>query len=481
MAVKILHKHSNVEFKSATGAQLEYGELAVNYHESGPYLQCKDAAGEVVQLGGVYFGEDSDPPGEPLPGKWWLNSAGKLYLFNGASWVEITGTSSGGGGGGSSITVLGGDGINANTIGSTVTLTADLDQNRGLDIEGNSIAIKIGANLSFDADGKLQADSGGLSYKGLCDVTSSAVVSNPSPNDLYSNTGTGKFSSQWAAVTENADTSTDAGEGDLVAFDGSEWNLLPRSSSSVGTDLGIADLDGTDFVITSSTGADAKLPPATKVTAGVMTAADKTKLDAQVEVGDGALIIKDSDGNEVGTFTANQATGTDTEINLPEGFSGDYKDLTNKPTIPDVNDGKVTIVDADGGAVGEFTVNQAGDTEITLPEIPETTGFVKLDDEGTEQSIVGGGGLDVVGGIKSEFGTNAAQLGNVAPLNDWSCYPARPTTFYAPPAPPPPPSPSPEPVDPDFGVDVPTFSGGVVGSGGLSSTGTMDVIDLGDA
>ena len=481
MAVKILHKHSNVEFKSATGAQLEYGELAVNYHESGPYLQCKDAAGEVVQLGGVFFGEDADPPGEPLPGKWWLNSAGKLYLFNGASWVEITGTSSGGGGGGSSITVLGGDGINANTIGSTVTLTADLDQNRGLDIEGNSIAIKIGANLSFDADGKLQADSGGLSYKGLCDVTSSAVVSNPSPNDLYSNTGTGKFSSQWAAVTENADTSTDAGEGDLVAFDGSEWNLLPRSSSSVGTDLGIADLDGTDFVITSSTGADAKLPPATKVTAGVMTAADKTKLDAQVEVGDGALIIKDSDGNEVGTFTANQATGTDTEINLPEGFSGDYKDLTNKPTIPDVNDGKVTIVDADGGAVGEFTVNQAGDTEITLPEIPETTGFVKLDDEGTEQSIVGGGGLDVVGGIKSEFGTNAAQLGNVAPLNDWSCYPARPTTFYAPPAPPPPPSPSPEPVDPDFGVDVPTFSGGVVGSGGLSSTGTMDVIDLGDA
>ena len=94
-----------------------------------------------------------------------------------------------------------------------------------------------------------------------------------------------------------------------------------------------------------------------------------------------------------------------------------------------MNGGKITIVDADGGAVGEFTVNQAGDTEITLPEIPETTGFVKLDDDGTEQSIVGGGGLDVAGGVKSEFGTNAAQLGNVAPLNDWSCYPARPTTF----------------------------------------------------
>ena len=349
MAVKILHKHSAVEFKSATGAQLEYGELAINYHESGPYLQCKDAAGEVVQLGGVFFGEDSDPPGEPLPGKWWLNSVGKLYLFNGESWVEITGTSSGGGGGGSSITVLGGDGIEASTIGSTVTLTADLDQNRGLDIEGSSIAIKIGANLSFDADGKLQADSGGLSYKGLCDVTSSTVVSNPSPNDLYSNTGTGKFSSQWAAVTENADTSTDANEGDLVAFDGSEWNLLPRSSSSVGTDLAVDDLDATDFVITSSTGADAKLPPATVATAGLMTAADKVKLEAAGDAAkDGVLTISQG-GTELGTFSANQAT--DNTINIP--------DPPTPPAAPvDSVNGKtgvVVLAAADVGALPDDT------------------------------------------------------------------------------------------------------------------------------
>ena len=62
---------------------------------------------------------------------------------------------------------------------------------------------------------------------------------------------------------------------------------------------------------------------------------------------------------------------------------------------------------------------------ITLADVPEVTGFVKLDDEGTEQEITGGGGLSVEGGITSEFGTNAAQLGNIAPLNDWSVYPAR--------------------------------------------------------
>lgn len=29
------------------------------------------------------------------------------------------------------------------------------------------------------------------------------------------------------------------------------------------------------------------------------------------------------------------------------------------------------------------------------------------------------------GGLNAEFGTDTAQLGNVAPMNDWSCYPAR--------------------------------------------------------
>ena len=45
-----------------------------------------------------------------------------------------------------------------------------------------------------------------------------------------------------------------------------------------------------------------------------------------------------------------------------------------------------------GDNVSELT-NDAG--YITAAEIPEVTGFVKLDDEGTTQSIVGGGGLDV--------------------------------------------------------------------------------------
>ena len=60
---------------------------------------------------------------------------------------------------------------------------------------------------------------------------------------------------------------------------------------------------------------------------------------------------------------------------------------------------------------------------ITLADVPND--FVKIDDGGAKQDITGGGGLGVAGGITSEFGTSGTQLGNVAPLNDWSCYPAR--------------------------------------------------------
>ena len=83
------------------------------------------------------------------------------------------------------------------------------------------------------------------------------------------------------------------------------------------------------------------------------------------------------------TSTVNQAG--DKSIALPADVV---------PSAP--GDGKLTIEDADGNELGSFTANQADgvDTVVTLPEIPEVTGFVKLDDEGTQQSITGGGGLD---------------------------------------------------------------------------------------
>ena len=143
-----------MEFKNATGDQLEFGELALNYNESGPYLQCKDADGEVINLGGVYLSESAqaDAPGDPLPGRMWLRYD-TLFIWDGDNWVQIGNTGGGGGdpgqGGGVTLTIIGGDGIEAVTVGSTVTITADVNESRGLDIVGDQIAVKLGAGLSL--------------------------------------------------------------------------------------------------------------------------------------------------------------------------------------------------------------------------------------------------------------------------------------------------------------------------------------------
>ena len=71
---------------------------------------------------------------------------------------------------------------------------------------------------------------------------------------------------------------------------------------------------------------------------------------------DGTLTINDSDGNSVGTFTADQVG--DTTVTLPKGFSGDFDDLANKPVI---NNGKLELKDPTGTTKVTFSANQAGD------------------------------------------------------------------------------------------------------------------------
>ena len=82
--------------------------------------------------------------------------------------------------------------------------------------------------------------------------------------------------------------------------------------------------------------------------------------------GNGTLTITDGDDNSA-TFTANQATGTNTTITLgTAAFTNSYEDLDDKPDAP--NDATITIKDADGYTIGDFTVNQATDKDIYLPD-----------------------------------------------------------------------------------------------------------------
>jgi len=70
-------------------------------------------------------------------------------------------------------------------------------------------------------------------------------------------------------------------------------------------------------------------------------------------------------------------------------------------------------------ASGFITLREdAGSGGITLYSGSTTNANKKAE-------ILTDGSATFAGGITSSFGTNSSQKGNVAPLNDWSCYPAR--------------------------------------------------------
>ena len=57
MAVKVIHKNSGVQNKPVTGTQIDHGEFAINWHESGPFVQVKDSNDEIVRVGGVIISD----------------------------------------------------------------------------------------------------------------------------------------------------------------------------------------------------------------------------------------------------------------------------------------------------------------------------------------------------------------------------------------------------------------------------------------
>ena len=88
MAARLTLKNSSVQFRNATGEQLGFGEIALNYHESGPYLQCKDSSGAIIQIGGTYV--STIAPLNPIKGKQWLNTSNDtLYIYSGTAWVGV--------------------------------------------------------------------------------------------------------------------------------------------------------------------------------------------------------------------------------------------------------------------------------------------------------------------------------------------------------------------------------------------------------
>ena len=96
MTLKVQHKRSAVSGKAPLPADLDFGEIAVNYHASGPAIYVKDTAGAIRKIGSltgalVFKGSKAPvdaAPGTPASGDVWVMSAAGTMA---ASWTGVAG------------------------------------------------------------------------------------------------------------------------------------------------------------------------------------------------------------------------------------------------------------------------------------------------------------------------------------------------------------------------------------------------------
>ncbi len=122
---------------------------------------------------------------------------------------------------------------------------------------------------------------------------------------------------------------------------GGVW-LVEDLSGAGATNLAVGTVDGTTVQVTSSTGTDATIPAATTTTAGVVSAADKVKLDATTNT---------NSGDQTATTVPFTATGNTTSTNVQDALVEIQTELDANNTdlsIGTVNGTTVEVASSDG-------------------------------------------------------------------------------------------------------------------------------------
>ena len=105
--MKLQLKRSNVlelgAAKEPTAAQMEYGEVAVNYNNGDPALFIKDSADNIIRIAGSNSLGSGDTPSGPVPPSTG-NEIGDIFFdttnntlnyWDGIEWVEISSSENG--------------------------------------------------------------------------------------------------------------------------------------------------------------------------------------------------------------------------------------------------------------------------------------------------------------------------------------------------------------------------------------------------
>jgi len=86
MALDIVHKKSGVSQRLPVASDLGLGEIALNYNADGPFLTCKDTAGNVRKINNFWV--DANAPTGASPGDPWLDTSvdpARLFIYKDAS------------------------------------------------------------------------------------------------------------------------------------------------------------------------------------------------------------------------------------------------------------------------------------------------------------------------------------------------------------------------------------------------------------
>jgi len=283
--------------------------------------------------------------------------------------------------------VEGAAGITATEASGTVTIAADINTNRGLEFTGTGdtrqLAVALGDGLGFNASGAIEVTNQALNFSGNVDLTDAATIpaGQVEVGDAYVNTGNGAADAAWAAITTDlapADpvvgsdliVCTTAGVGNAAVYAFIHTGGGAGGIQAVNLAEGNATLTTVDVV--NDAGDDATLQAAQAgVRAGLMTAADKTKLDG---------ITLDANGNvnevEVNLTRARTATtntvecdaGTDAQLTAAEpsvngagGFAG-LLVATDKEKLDGLGTGAAVV----SVTAGQALTNAGTATEVVL-------------------------------------------------------------------------------------------------------------------
>lgn len=146
--------------------------------------------------------------------------------------------------------------------------------------------------------------------------------------------------------------------------------VLSAASGLGNTSLGIANRTTTTLDVTSDTGADATVPAATTSLAGLLTGADKTKLDAITGTNTGNQTAATVPFTPAGNIAATDVQAALQELDT-EKASTTYADAKVADAI---NDGTTTVAPSQNAVFDALATKQPLDTLLTQLAALDTTG-----------------------------------------------------------------------------------------------------------